>query len=67
MIEIKKVSVDVNSALFIFTEMGLETHDIYAMGCMNLVARNLSISALMAATLDGCNGRYFLWTGVISG
>ena len=36
--------------------MGLETHDLYAMGYMNLTTRNLSISALISVTLDGVVG-----------
>jgi hypothetical protein len=52
---------------FLLTGTGLETHEVYAMGYMNLVVCNLSISALMAADLDGFNGRFFFQTGVISG
>jgi hypothetical protein len=47
--------------------MGLETHDVYAMGYMNPVAHNLSILDLMASFLDGCNGCFFCRMGVISG
>ena len=46
--------------------MGLETHDVYEMGYMNPAVCNLSISALMAAALDGCNGHFFCCTGMIS-
>jgi hypothetical protein len=46
--------------------MGLETHDIYVMGYINPTVHNLSISSLMAASLDGCNGHCFCRTGVIS-
>jgi hypothetical protein len=35
MIEIMKVGADANSALFLLTGMGLETHEVYAMGYMN--------------------------------
>jgi hypothetical protein len=66
-IEITKVCTDMDSACFLLTGTGLETHDVYAMGYMNPAVRNLSISALMAATLDGCNGHCFCRTGVISG
>jgi hypothetical protein len=52
---------------FLLTGTGLETHDVYVMGYMNPVACNLSILALMAASLDGCNGRCFCHTGEISG
>ena len=52
---------------FFLTGMGLETHDVYAMGYMNPTTRNLSILALMAASLDGCSGHYFWRIGVISG
>jgi hypothetical protein len=52
---------------FLLTRMGLETHDVYAMGYMNPVVRNFSISALMATNLDGCNGHCFCRIGVISG
>ena len=34
---------------------------------MNPTVRNLSISALIAATLDGCSGRCFWRTGVMLG
>jgi hypothetical protein len=34
---------------------------------MKPAARNLSISALIAAALDGCSGRCFWRTGVMSG
>jgi len=47
--------------------MGLETHDLYAMGYMNPIVRNFSILALMATNLDACSGHCFLWRGVISG
>jgi hypothetical protein len=47
--------------------IGLEIHDIYVMGYMNPTTCNFSITALMIAALDGCNGRCFCHTGVISG
>jgi hypothetical protein len=45
----------------------LETHEVYAMGYMNLAMHNLSIWALMAVALDRCSGHFFCHIGVISG
>jgi hypothetical protein len=44
---------------FLLTGTGLETHDVYAMVCMNPVVHNLSISALMVISLDGFSGHFF--------
>jgi hypothetical protein len=44
---------------FLLTGMGLETHDVYAMGYMNSTMRSLSISNLMATALDGYSGHCF--------
>jgi hypothetical protein len=52
---------------FLLKGMGLETHEVYVMVYMNPAVCNFSISALMATTLDGCNGHCFCRTGVILG
>jgi hypothetical protein len=51
---------------FLFTGMGLETHDVYAMGYMNPAVHNFSISTLMVVSLDGCNGCFSCRMRVIS-
>jgi hypothetical protein len=52
---------------FLLKGTGLEIHDVYAMGYVNLAVHNLSISALIANALDGCSGHCFYRTGVIYG
>jgi hypothetical protein len=47
--------------------MGLETHDVYAMGYINPTTHSLSILALIVMALDGHNESWFWHIEVTSG
>ena len=52
---------------FLLTGTGLDTHDVYVMGYINLAWRSLSISALIVGALEGCKGNCFCITREASG
>lgn len=52
---------------FLVTRIGLKIHDVYLMGKIKFAWCSLSIFALMAMALIGCNGVCFHQMGGASG